>query len=300
MGRDSAGRPSFSASTFYKLSAAATAAVALLAVGSRATAGLMIDVVAQPGPNYTVTGQGKTVHAGPGVAVKLAVYAEITGANTTQLTGDFAGDPSINDTKNDETLQIITGSFASSAGGLLGNFNSAPGPLNYNSHVFPFVAGGSTNGVAADFDSDGDLDVGALGADPTNMWVARTDSPTAALVIDGTTNGWSKNSGASGQQDDNAVVNASTSRLRVGTLFFTVIDTKKGSTLLNYIPRPDPGPGAALWWEDGVITGHTPGTDPVGLGAPVTVTVNPEPATAALLALSSIGLLARRRRPSDC
>jgi hypothetical protein len=292
MNRDSTGRQSK-----LKSSSILSAAVAATALTTGAAyAGLVIDVVAQPGPGYTVVGNGKTVHAGPGVPVELAVYAQITGDNNTQLVGNYGGAPGVSDTKNDELLQIVTGSFASSAGGLLGSFNDSPGPLGYDPRVFPFSANGSQNGVAADFDSDGDLDLGALGADPTNMWVARTDSPTAAVVLDGTTNGWVKNSGAWGEQDDNALVDSATSRLRLATLFFTVIDPKKGSTLLNYIPRPDPGPGAALWWEDGVITGHTPGTDPVGTGAPVTVTVNPEPASGALLALSSLGLLARRRR----
>ena len=281
------------------LSILSAAAAATLGLNAAAHAGLLIDVVAQPGPDYTVQAHGKNVHAGRGVTVTLAVYAQITGTNTTQLIGNFGGDPAINDTKNDDVLQIISGSFASSAGGLLGSFNAAPGPLTYNSRVAPFTANGSQNGTAADFDSDGDLDLGALGADVTNMWVVRTDSPTAALVIDGTSNGWSKNSGAWGQQADNAVVDAGTSRLRVGTLYWTVTDSNKGSTLLNYIPRPDPGPGAALWWEDGVITGHTPGTDPVGIGAPVTVTVNPEPASGVMLGLVGIGLVARRKRPME-
>jgi MYXO-CTERM domain-containing protein len=296
MNRDSAGRKSSSKSSSILSAAVAATALATLGMSGVTRAGLVIDVVAQPGTGYTVTGNGKTVHVGPGVPVKLAVYAQITGTNTTQLVGEYGGDPAVNDTKNDETLQIVTGSFASSAGGLLGNFAANPGPLNYNPRVYPFSANGSQNGVAADFDTDGDLDLGALGSDPTNMWVARTNSPTAAVVLDGTTNGWSKNSGESGVQDDNAVVDSATSRLRLATLFFTVTDTNKGSTLLNYIPRPDPGPGAALWWQDGVITGHTPGTDPVGTGAPVTVTVNPEPASGAMLALSSVGLLARWRR----
>jgi hypothetical protein len=291
MNRDAKGRPSQ-----LKSLSILSAAVAATALTTSAHAGLVIDVVAQPGPGYTVVGNGKTVHAGPGVPVELAVYAQITGDNNTQLVGNYGGAPGVNDTKNDELLQIVTGSFASTAGGLLGSFNANAGPLDYDPRVFPFAANGSQNGTAADFDSDGDLDLGALGADPSNMWVARTDSPTAAVVLDGTTNGWVKNSGAWGEQDDNALVDSATSRLRLATLFFTVIDTKKGSTLLNYIPRPDPGPGAALWWEDGVITGHTPGTDPVGIGAPVTVTVNPEPASGVLLALSSLGLLARRRR----
>jgi hypothetical protein len=257
---------------------------------------MVIELVAQPGPGYSISGGGKNVTATLGAQIELAVYSNLTGSNNTQLIGQFAGGGA-DDTKNDETLQIVTGSFASSAGGLLGNFNATPGPLNYDPHVAPFEAGGSQNGTASDFDSDGDLDIGATGTDVTNMWVARTDSPTAAVRIDGTSNGWSKNSGASGFQDDDVVVNSATSRLRVGTLFFTVTGAG-GTTLLNYIPRPSPEAGSGLWFEDGAVTGHTNGTDPIGTGVPVTIghTSIPEPGAAALGTFATIGLLARRRQ----
>jgi MYXO-CTERM domain-containing protein len=66
---------------------------------------------------------------------------------------------------------------------------------------------------------------------------------------------------------------------------------------LNFLPRPLNEPGAGLWWEDGVATGHFPGQGMLSAGAPVIIGV-PEPSSSAAGAVGAAGLalFARRRR----
>src|SRR5206468_8054173 len=82
-----------------------------------------------------------------------------------------------NDTRNDDSLQAMVGAFQS-VGGLGGNFNNTA----HSGQVSPWGASGSTNGALLDFDSDGDLDLGALGTDPTNMWASRAAGPNITTV----------------------------------------------------------------------------------------------------------------------
>src|SRR4029079_1028030 len=116
-----------------------------------AHAGLMVDVLAVPGGPYTVSPDRKSVQAPLGTTVTLGVYARVSGTNAVQLTGDFDGEADAPDTRNDDTLDIISGSFRS-VGPLLANLNPTPGPLSYNSRVAPFTGNGTQNGSASDFD----------------------------------------------------------------------------------------------------------------------------------------------------
>jgi hypothetical protein len=65
---------------------------------------------------------------------------------------------------------------------------------------------------------------------------------------------------------------------------------------INFVPRATTDAGSALWFEDGIATGKTPGNGAYTIGLPVTNI--PEPATAAAagtLGIASLGLLRRRR-----
>jgi MYXO-CTERM domain-containing protein len=65
--------------------------------------------------------------------------------------------------------------------------------------------------------------------------------------------------------------------------------------LINFVPRPTTDAGSALWFEDGIPTGKTPGTGASSIGAPVIMTPA-EPAAVGLLGVASLGLLARRKK----
>jgi hypothetical protein len=166
------------------LRAAVAASASLVAVGAprAADAGLMVDLRAldASGAGHTVTPKSVVVE-GPGVTVTIGVYARLSGLNGMQIIADLDGDGSgpANDTTDDESLSILTGSFQS-VGSLHGNMNPTPGVLAYDPRVLPFRGIASTNGAAADWDSDGDLDIGNNGTSPAGMWSARarTRRPT--------------------------------------------------------------------------------------------------------------------------
>jgi hypothetical protein len=291
-----------SSSKVIPAACAAAAAVTLgagLGTGS-VSGGLMVDVLAIPGGPYTVSPDRKSVQAPLGTTVTLGVYATLSGSNAMQRHGDLDGDADAPDTRNDDSLDILAGSFRS-IGALLGNLSNSAGEVGYNTRVTPFGAQGSQNGTAADFDSDGDLDIGALGTDVTPMWVARSGGVTYAALFDGTTKGWVngsglQNPGISGLNSEDTIIDPTTSQLRIGTLRFTV-SGGAGSAALNFTPRPITDAGSALWFEDDVATGKTPGNGLLTVGPPVLVTV-PEPTTAASLAVlgaATLGMTARRK-----
>jgi hypothetical protein len=226
---------------------AATASAAATAAGSNAArGGLMVDlritgIDGQPVP----LSQSKSLYAGIGDVLTMAVYAQVSGTNGL----------------NDETVDIVGGSFTSGQGGLLGNLSSTV--------TAPFGSPGYTNGNQADFDSDGDLDVGSIGTTATNKMAARANPPVGGTPL-----------------------NANTSEVQIATLLFTVT-SGVGSTSINFIPRPTST--GALWNEDGVATTKNPTTGTFAAGSSVTVPL-PEPAGAALaMAAGGTGLIARRR-----
>jgi len=280
------------------IAAAAAASAGLMGWGTtqKADASLVIDLRATSATNGGLISADKktvTVASGSTSTVTMAVIARISGTNATQRTGDFAND-STTTTANDDTLQIVTGSFASN-GLLKGNFNTAPGALTYNSRTNPFNAAGSVNGSAADWDTDGDLDIGNAGTDPTGMFSGRSAAPTFAFT--GPSSGWSQGEGSSsGANVNDKVIDPTTSELQIGTLRFITDGLGGPITALNFVPRPATDPGSALWFEDGASTGKTPGTGAFLAGVPLTVNPVPEPAPLGLLGIAGLGLLARRKK----
>jgi len=287
-----------------KLLAAAVASVGLAGfAASQADASMVIDVRAltvTAGAGNSVISGGKSVvlgNATSGATVTLGVFARISGTNTAQQVIDLNGDGSELMTINDDTIQSIVGAFTSGTGPLKGNMGSAvAGPNNvYPTTANPFNAAGATNGAFADFDSDGDLDLGALGTDPTNMWAARAAAPTLGAHTDVNAKGYSSAPFASFNNNTNdSLIDATTSEVRVGTLRF-IATGGGGSTDLQFVVRQN-GDAAGLWFEDGVTTGKNPTNSPFSTGTPVNVATVPEPATVGLLGLASLGLLARRRK----
>src|SRR4051812_2341708 len=155
--------------------AAACAAVAIAPAGAKA--GLVVELRALPGPGYTVSNGGQHADVSAlNTTVTIGVFAKMSGTNTVQVIDDFNADADPSDTRNDEALALVAGSF-SSMGPLLGDLNPSSGAVSYNTRTVPFTGPGSTNGVARDFDSDGDLDIGEPGTSNTNLWIARANEP---------------------------------------------------------------------------------------------------------------------------
>src|SRR5437773_4893652 len=224
---------------------AAVASVGLAGwAAHEANAGLVIDVRATaPGAGGTLAPGGKSVTIGAGtVTVTMGVFARLSGTNATQEVGEFGG-AAADDTRNDERLQTVVGSFNSS-GGLLGNMtgNLAGQSISYNSRTAPFNGNGSTNGVGLDWDSDGDLDIGQANTDATNLWAVRANVKSSATLFNGTstpTKGWSDDPGASsGANANDTLIDAMSQELQIGTIRFITSGAGGPSTNVNYVPRP--------------------------------------------------------------
>jgi hypothetical protein len=303
-----------------KLLAAAVASVGLAGFAtSQADAAMLVDIRASSLNGVNIpnnSAQSKNVAANVGDTITFNIVVRISGTNATQTIGNF-DNAGANDTRNDDSIQALVGAFQS-VGGLKANFQGGAQSDQANGNqVFPWNAAGSTNGVAQDFDSDGDLDLGATGTDPTNMWVARAASPLIPTVsIKGTATRFGTSvSGATGSSaaftEDiggnvtygnsgfiqgvaaTGIIDATTAETLLGELTF-VVTGGSGSTLVNFVPRANADAGA-LWFEDGITTGKNGTNSPFGVGAPVTVGV-PEPTALGLMGLASLGLLARRRK----
>jgi hypothetical protein len=171
---------------------------------------------------------------------------------------------------------------------------STPGPnITYNPRFTPFNGLGSSNGVFADFDYDGDLDLGSI-FDSTNMWCARSVAPTFAAQSSLNGKGFSEQ-GAFVPQAQDTLINATTSELRIGTIrFIPTQGTIMGAAAqIQFLFSQS---AAALWFEDGAITAKNPSNSTLTLGAPVYIEndIVPEPTAGSLLGIASLGLLARR------
>jgi hypothetical protein len=237
------------------LVAAAAAGLAGFGAAQQADASLIIDIRATTlnGAALPAGSTAKSVAAGPGDVVGIEVHAVVSGANGV----------------NDETFQLISGSYFSQ-GGLLGN-------LGGQSLVSPFNGSGSQAGSQQDFDSDGDLDIGSIpnGARPqTNSFYLL---PRAPGQVDGTT------------------VDANSEDMLLARMNFTVTGGNGGSNI-DFVRRQFANGtndfATATWFEDGVQhSGTSPySTSPLAVGGVV-----PEPTSAALAGIAALGLLARRR-----
>jgi hypothetical protein len=266
----------------------------------------MIDVRAMPGIGYVVTNGGKSFFptSSASVTVTFGVFGRVSGANSVQHFGDWDGENDGNDKHNDDSIDIVCGNFKS-VGTLLGNLsaNGAGQDIGYNPKTVPFTNMGSQNGIANDFDSDGDLDIGTDGTDLTKMWVVRAGIQAYATEFDGdpSKRGWSKDdSGLSGLNASDVIIDPTTSELQLGSLRFVTsgAEALAGKTaLINYVPRltENAGQYPALWFEDNNPVVQTPDTAPFSLGAPVMAV--PEPGSAAaLVVLYGIGFVSQRRR----
>jgi hypothetical protein len=282
---------------------AAVASVGVVGLVGSADAGLMIDLraVSSNLPGDSVA--PKVVTAQYGSVITFQVVARLTGTNATQLVGNFDSAAPATDTKNDEALQSVVGSFRS-IGSLMGDFD--PSNQGADPHVSPYNGNGSQNGAQSDWDSDGDLDIGNGGTDVSTMWAVRANNRQFATIskqnaAPQTRFGYSADSpvfqqdfgGPNGSPPATTLINAQTSELFIGELAFLVQGTT-GSTSLNFVPRPVNDTSAALWWEDGVATAVNPNGGNYMAGAPIVIQI-PEPASAALAGLAALGLLARRK-----
>jgi hypothetical protein len=271
-------------------------AIAVLAatagISSAARAGIMVDMRAVGGG--VITGGGKSVDTALASTVTIGVFVRLSGTNSVQQIGDFQG-LAESDTRNDDSLRVVTGSFQS-IGPLHGNMaiNGMAGPLTYGSRTSPFSSGGSSNGSAADWDGDGDLDIGnGNSTDPSTMWIAGGPMSFSATVFGGGGTGWSggpSGNALSGTNSNDIIIDPTTQEVQVGTIRF-VVTSSTGNSLINFVKRAGSDLGVE-WFEDGVATGFL-GQTGYTVGAPVQVGV-PEPTSVGLLAVASLGLLARR------
>ena len=298
--------------TSSKLLAAAVASVGLAGVGvSRSQGGVVVDLRATyilNSPNYNAGipyPNPKLADPNIGDTLLMNVVVRISGTNGVQTVGDFDGGGVANDTRNDDSLQALVGAFQS-VGSMHGNFvNTA-----HAGQVSPWNASGSTNGALLDFDSDGDLDLGALGTDPTNMWAARAAGPSSTTVavsgnaMTGFVTKFGVSAGSAFTQDTGGqlggqpptvdqIIDTNTADILIGELLWVVTSVGGGDASINFVPRAN-SEAAQLWFEDGVTTGKNAGNAPFAVGAPVNMFI-PEPTSIGLLGLASLGLLARRR-----
>lgn len=196
------------------------------------------------------TSQLVLVH-GPGAKINMDVWAHITGTNTIAL---------------DDGLISLSGSFISG----VAVYDHMFGTMSAS--VLPaFSAPGSSVGMQADIDLDGDLDIGSnLDSQAANFFAVR--ALTAPNPVNGTD-------------------------IRIGRATFTVenITSASGATFLHFLARYNPS--AAAWIEDGQT--FTPFAAPFhyfGEGAGVSAVVTPEPALALLSAVATFASALRPQR----
>jgi hypothetical protein len=134
------------------------------------------------------------------------------------------------------------------------------------------------------------------------MWVVRVGIMGFATEFDGNpaSKGWSRDDiGIFGLNSEDTIIDATTSELRMGTLRFVTSASGNASTAVTYFPRLTNDGGEALWFEDDVATGKTPGSGLFTVGPPVIVVPEPTATAAAALGLVGFGLLARRSGRAD-
>jgi hypothetical protein len=262
-----------------KVLAAAVGAVGIAGIGQQqADASLVIDVRAASVTGGAVLNNSKSVtFTATGQTVTLNLFAQIRGTNSLAT---------------DETITSAQGSVTTT-GALLGNLSFGgtrdsqpgdpttdnPGVVVSSNRADPFDGLSSADGDFVDLDADGDIDAGSTGNNPDNYFVARAPAATGGTAV---------GAGSPGAGRDK----------RIGFVTFTYTGGD-GSSLANFVVRTlggNPYFSAAVWSQDGA--GKTPDVATYAAGTGVTLQTVPEPTGLALAAVSSIGLLARRRNRS--
>jgi hypothetical protein len=248
-----------------RLMAAITAAGLAGLGSSSADAGLFMDLRATAVGGGLLLDSKHVMPTGIGDNVTLALYARVTGT----------------DGVNNEALNSVVG-LLNSVGSLKGNLTGESGtPSGTNpgrTTSASFSDSGFQNGSWVDWDSDGDLDIGAssTSSSSTGKWFARNAT-----------------SGGLPMQNN---VDANSGESLVGTFVWTVTALTGYDFAINFTLRNNNGgnvESAALWFQDGTNLSRNPMNTPVTIGLPVTVA--PEPSSLGLLGLAGLGLLKRRR-----
>jgi hypothetical protein len=253
----------------------ACGAVALSAVvggfSSNADAALTIDL-------RLANGEKSVPDAQAGQKIMADVWATVTGTST--------------DLANSYGLSSVNGSIVSN-GPVLINIAGKQGDVAaYKGGVkttalAPFAKSGEQPGMERDLDGDGDIDLGSPNQnDATGFFNVRADpqeyfggSPAGIAAPGGNGVAW-----------------------KIGRVELTVAPgTEAGTSSVIWTPRRNAAgaiaPEAGLWYDDEVTLSAKDGsTGTIVSGAPLTVTVVPEPGVIGTLAIGAIGLLARRRK----
>jgi len=278
---------------FSKIAPVFAGAVAAGLGATNALAALTMDlrVTAVTGSTgATISIDRKTVTAGTSgnVTVTMAVWAQVTG------NGPGADD-----------VQLVSGSFLSSLGGMLGNLAVTNIPTL-------FQALSSSNGLNQDLDGDGDLDVGNNNNfDADNFFRARSgkmvgtqsnfDGSSPGLTFNSITNGteyrvallrFTQTSGA-GDGSKSTDVNFRGWNVAEGAVWGE--DQEE-----NAVTDTDSGETTSYNYENGTVLNPALGVLTGGVAVHIQATggggITPEPASLGLLGVAGLGLLSRRKK----
>lgn len=161
--------------------------------------------------------------------------AEVKAAGDIVLMDMFVLLRGSNALKLDDKLQLGSGGFASSTGGLLGDLLALPSAA-------PFNAAGTSPGTQIDLDEDGDLDIGVRPWPASQAyWGFRSASPVGNMPEGG---------------------------FHVGQIQFTVTSIIGQPTQIGFFLQPESRYSALYFIDNVMCNGGDPG---VRIGAPVTI-----------------------------
>ena len=247
------------------------AVAALFGFTGSADAALTIDL-------RLLDGGKNAAPVGGGTKFLVDVWATVSGTST--------------DLANSYGLSSVNGSIVSQGEALINIAGKQGDVAQYKGGVkttalAPFAKSGEQPGMERDLDGDGDIDLGSPNQnDATGFFNVRADpqeyfggSPAGIAAPGGNGVAW-----------------------KIGRVELTVAPgTEAGTSSVIWTPRRNAAgaiaPEAGLWYDDEVTLSAKDGsTGTIVSGAPLTVTVVPEPGVIGTLAIGAIGLLARRRK----